>query len=109
VAAGGSALVVPTDVADSTPVHSLAQAAVERFGRIDTWVNDASLSLYRTPVDLEVADVARLRQVNVMGQVHGVKAALPMMRRQERRHDHPDQLGAGRPRGSAAGADSAGV
>jgi NAD(P)-dependent dehydrogenase (short-subunit alcohol dehydrogenase family) len=45
-AAGGITLVVPTDVADFEQVQALATAAVERFGRIDTWVNGASVSLY---------------------------------------------------------------
>ncbi len=81
-AAGGIPLVVPTDVADFGQVQALARAALERFGRIDTWVNGASVSLYGTMVDLEVPDIARLVQVNLMGQVHGVKAALPVMRAQ---------------------------
>jgi NAD(P)-dependent dehydrogenase (short-subunit alcohol dehydrogenase family) len=81
-AAGGTALVVPTDVADFEQVQALAQVAVERFGRIDTWVNAASVSLYGSMIDLAVPDIARLVQVNLMGQVHGVKAALPVMRGQ---------------------------
>jgi NAD(P)-dependent dehydrogenase (short-subunit alcohol dehydrogenase family) len=81
-AAGGIALVVPTDVADFEQVQALARAAVERFGRIDTWVNGASVSMYGTMSDLAVPEIARLVQVNLMGQVHGVKAALPVMRTQ---------------------------
>lgn len=81
-AAGGTALVVPTDVADFGQVQALARTAAERFGRIDTWVNGASVSLYGTMSDLEVPDIARLVQVNLMGQVHGVKAVLPIMRSQ---------------------------
>src|SRR4051812_49836716 len=41
---GGQALVVPTDVADWSQVARLADAAVERFGRIDTWVNNAGVT-----------------------------------------------------------------
>jgi len=39
--AGGTALVVPTDIAVWPQVQHLAQAARERFGRIDVWVNNA--------------------------------------------------------------------
>ncbi|MDP9461416.1 MAG: SDR family NAD(P)-dependent oxidoreductase, partial [Actinomycetota bacterium] len=81
-AAGGTPLVVPTDVAEFEQVQALARAAVERFGRIDTWVNGASVSLYGTMSHLPVPEIARLVQVNLMGQVHGVKAALPVMRAQ---------------------------
>jgi NAD(P)-dependent dehydrogenase (short-subunit alcohol dehydrogenase family) len=81
-AAGGTPLVVPTDVADFGQVQALARAAIDRFGRIDTWVNGAAVSLYGPMSDLEVPDIARVLQVNLMGQVHGVKAALPIMRAQ---------------------------
>jgi NAD(P)-dependent dehydrogenase (short-subunit alcohol dehydrogenase family) len=37
-------LTVPTDVTDADQVEALAQAAVDRFGRIDVWVNDAGPS-----------------------------------------------------------------
>ncbi|WP_157937150.1 SDR family NAD(P)-dependent oxidoreductase [Geodermatophilus chilensis] len=57
-AAGGTALVVPTDVADATAVQALADTAVERFGRIDTWVNNASVTSYGTVADTPVADIA---------------------------------------------------
>jgi NAD(P)-dependent dehydrogenase (short-subunit alcohol dehydrogenase family) len=40
-AAGGTALAVPTDVADPGSVTSLASAAEERFGRVDVLVNNA--------------------------------------------------------------------
>lgn len=77
---GGEALAVPTDVADWGQVESLARAAVERFGRIDTWINDAGVGIAGPIADVDVADFQRLVQVNVMGTIHGVKAALPHMK-----------------------------
>jgi NAD(P)-dependent dehydrogenase (short-subunit alcohol dehydrogenase family) len=44
-AAGGQALGVPTDVTDEPAVAALARRAVERFGRIDIWVNNAGVYL----------------------------------------------------------------
>jgi NADP-dependent 3-hydroxy acid dehydrogenase YdfG len=44
-AAGGQALPVPTDVTDEGAVAELARRAVERFGRIDIWVNNAGVYL----------------------------------------------------------------
>src|SRR3954470_983241 len=41
---GGRAEVVATDVAEWESVERLAHAAVERFGRIDTWINNAAIS-----------------------------------------------------------------
>src|SRR4051812_21002632 len=38
---GGEAIPFPVDVGDEEGVRALAQTAVDRFGGIDTWVNDA--------------------------------------------------------------------
>jgi NAD(P)-dependent dehydrogenase (short-subunit alcohol dehydrogenase family) len=78
---GGQALAVPTDVAQWPQVQALAQAAVERYGRIDTWVNAAAVHLYGRAEDITVGEFARVIQINLMGQVHGAYAALPELRR----------------------------
>lgn len=80
--AGGQALVVPTDVAVWSQVSALADRAVERFGRIDAWVNVAAVSLFATVEQAEPEELAQVIRVDLMGTVHGVKAALPTMRRQ---------------------------
>ncbi|HET7866148.1 MAG TPA: NAD(P)-dependent oxidoreductase [Burkholderiaceae bacterium] len=50
VAAGGQALVVPTDIRDENAVAAAVQAAVQRFGGIDILVNNASaINLTPTP------------------------------------------------------------
>jgi NAD(P)-dependent dehydrogenase (short-subunit alcohol dehydrogenase family) len=80
--AGGRALPVVTDVAEWPQVEALARAAVEKFGRIDTWVNNAAISAYATVEQMEIGEVQRVVQVNLMGQVHGMKAALAQIRAQ---------------------------
>jgi NADP-dependent 3-hydroxy acid dehydrogenase YdfG len=45
-AAGGQAIAVPADVTDRGQLEALAQAAVSRFGRIDTWINNAGIGMY---------------------------------------------------------------
>lgn len=77
---GGRALAVPTDVSDFDQVTALASRAVERFGRIDTWVNNASVSTYGTVEQLDVAEIRRVIEVNLLGEIHGMKAALPHLR-----------------------------
>ncbi len=81
-AAGGRTLPVPTDVADWSEVEALAARAVEAFGRIDTWVNGAAVSAYGRMEELPVEQVRRVIEVDLIGHVHGIKAALPHMRRQ---------------------------
>ena len=47
---GGRAIAVPTDVTDRVAVEALAHAAVDEFGRIDIWVNNAGGSPIQTPL-----------------------------------------------------------
>ncbi|WP_188189396.1 SDR family oxidoreductase [Nonomuraea sp. SYSU D8015] len=82
--AGGEALAVPTDVTDAQAVKELAQGAVERFGRIDVWVNCAAVTAFGAFSEVPLADFRRVLEVNVMGYVHGARAALPYLRDQGR-------------------------
>lgn len=79
---GGQALAVTVDVAAWEDVRSLAERAVEEFGRIDTWVHAAAVSAYGEIAEVSVDDIERVIQVGLLGQVYGVKAALPVMRAQ---------------------------
>jgi short-subunit dehydrogenase len=77
---GGTPEVVVTDVADADQVERLADRAVERFGRIDTWVNNAAVSIYASVDELEPEEMERLVRVNLMGQMFGCRAAVSRMR-----------------------------
>jgi short-subunit dehydrogenase len=79
---GGAAEVVVTDVAEWPQVERLAQRASDRFGRVDTWVNNAAVSAYATVEESTVEEIDRLLQVNLHGQIYGMKAALPHLARQ---------------------------
>ena len=75
----GEALVVPTDVANYAQVEELGRRAVERFGRIDTWVNNASVAVYAGFVDTTNDEFQQVMDVNLMGTVHGCRVALAHM------------------------------
>ena len=77
---GANALAVGCDVADAAQVQRLAVAAVGKFGRIDTWVNNAGLGIYGRLDELDDADSRRLFDVNFWGVVNGCRAALPHLR-----------------------------
>ena len=49
-ASGGRALAVPTDVTDRDALVALADAAIEAFGGLDIWVNNAGGSTVRSPL-----------------------------------------------------------
>jgi len=82
--AGGRALVVPADVTDWEQVQQVAKSAVDTFGRIDTWINNAGISVYATAENTTVEEAHQVMHTNFMGMVHGVSAALPYMKRQGR-------------------------
>ena len=71
---------IVADVADAAQVERVAQAAVDRFGRIDTWVNNAGVSVYAAVEHLEPAEMARVMAVNLLGVMHGSLAAIPRLR-----------------------------
>lgn len=76
---GGRAVAVPTDVTDLESVQRLADRAVGEFGRIDAWVNNAAVSAVGLFDEIPVAEFRRVLEVNLLGTVHGIKAALPYL------------------------------
>ncbi len=79
---GGRAEAVVTDVGEWHQVDALARRAVERFGRIDTWVNNAAVSLYGTFDALTAEEMERVIRVNLVGQMYGTLAAIPHLKGQ---------------------------
>ena len=79
---GGDAVAVEADVADREQVERVAAAAIERFGRIDTWVNDAGVSIYGRLDEVSEEDSRRLFDTNFWGVVNGSLIALPHLKRQ---------------------------
>jgi short-subunit dehydrogenase len=77
---GGESICVVTDVGRREEVDAAAQAALNRFGRIDTWVNDAGVSIYGRLDQVSEADSRRLFDTNFWGVVNGSLAALPHLK-----------------------------
>ena len=79
-AAGAQALVVETDVADRSQVGRLVAAAVERFGRIDTYIANGMVTVYTEAHRLAEDELRRVFDVNFFGGVYGYWASLPHLR-----------------------------
>jgi len=79
-ATGGHALAVPADVSDRVEMQGVADAAMTQFGRVDTWVNNAGVSMYGRLDEVPEADSRRLFDVNFWGVVHGSLIALPLLK-----------------------------
>lgn len=80
VRSGGSAHAVVADVSDPDDVERLASAAVERFGALDTWVNNAGVSFYGRLTEVAMEDMRQLFEVNFWGTVYGSRAAVARLR-----------------------------
>jgi short-subunit dehydrogenase len=78
-AAGGTALVIPTDVADYEQVEHAAARAEEVLGPIDVWINDAFTSVFAPFTQIEPDEYTRVTQVSYLGFVYGTRAALDRM------------------------------
>ena len=79
---GGEAVAVEADVGEREQVEAVARAAIERFGRIDTWINNAGVSVYARIDEVSDRDTERVFLTNFWGVVHGSRVALPHLRAQ---------------------------
>src|SRR3954454_646613 len=77
--AGGSALLLPTDLADWDAVESAATAVEEAFGPIDIWINNAMTTVFAPFKDVDPDEFRRATEVTYLGTVWGTKAALNRM------------------------------
>jgi len=77
---GAEATLAVADVADRAQVEQIAHTAVANYGRIDTWVNNAGVSIYGRLDQVAESDSRRLFDVNFWGVVNGSMVALEYMR-----------------------------
>src|SRR4028118_638090 len=74
---GGRALVVPTDVSDFQAVENLARQAVDHFGSIDVWVNNAVLVAIGRLEEVPPEANRRIVEATPLGYLHGGAGAGP--------------------------------
>jgi NAD(P)-dependent dehydrogenase (short-subunit alcohol dehydrogenase family) len=83
-AAGGTAFVVTTDVADADAVEHAAALVEDHFGPIDVWVNNAMTTVFAPTWEISPAEFRRATEVTYLGQVYGTLSALRRMRPRDR-------------------------
>jgi NAD(P)-dependent dehydrogenase (short-subunit alcohol dehydrogenase family) len=79
-AAGSEALAIPADHTVQDEVEQIVEQAVDRFGRIDTYVANAIVTVYAETYRYEPDELRRVFDVNFFGMVYGFWAALPHLR-----------------------------
>jgi NAD(P)-dependent dehydrogenase (short-subunit alcohol dehydrogenase family) len=81
---GGTALELPTDVADFEAVDRAAERAETELGPIDVWVNVAFASVFAPFEEITPDEFRRVTEVAYLGYVHGTMAALRRMKPRDR-------------------------
>lgn len=82
-AVGADTLLVQGDVADDAACRALAQAAIDRWGRIDALVNNAGISTFTGAANWDVLDMetfTRIYAVNTVGAFQMVRACAPHLK-----------------------------
>ncbi|MGW2600231.1 SDR family oxidoreductase [Streptomyces klenkii] len=79
---GGTAAFRKLDVTDAADMRAFIDAALAEYGRVDAVVNNAGLMPLSPLAALKTEEWNRMIDVNVRGVLHGIAAALPVMRAQ---------------------------
>jgi short-subunit dehydrogenase len=77
---GGDATYLAGDVADPETLQRVGQHAVETYGRISTWINNAGVGIFGLAEQVSIEDMRRLFDVTFWGVVYGTRAALPRLK-----------------------------
>lgn len=78
--AGGTGLAITADVSDAAALAAAAECVVERWGRIEVWINCAMVTMFAPIADISPAEFRRITEVTYLGYVFGSMAALAHMR-----------------------------
>lgn len=79
---GAETVAVQTDVTREPEVDRLAKRAVETFGRIDVWINNAAVAVFARIEDTPIRSYRRLMDTNFFGSLYGARAALRQFHKQ---------------------------
>jgi short-subunit dehydrogenase len=83
-ARGGTAIVVPTDVTREEQVEALVREALDAYGGIDVWVNNAGVTLFGRLEEAPFEAHRRVIETNLLGSMLCARVLLPVYRRQHR-------------------------
>lgn len=83
---GKDALAVTADVTRRVEVELALARALERFGRVDVWVNNVGRGITRPVSQLTDEDLDEMMRVNVKSALYGMQAVLPHFKQREAGH-----------------------
>lgn len=83
---GDQVLILEVDVTNASQVQNAINRANEYFGRLDIVFNNAGYSLVGTIEESSTDEVKAMYETNIMGPIHVIQAALPILRAQGHGH-----------------------
>jgi NAD(P)-dependent dehydrogenase (short-subunit alcohol dehydrogenase family) len=83
---GPTALPVVADVTHRDQVQRIVAVALEHFGRVDVWINNAGRGISRPVADLTDEDFDDMMLINAKSALYGMQAVLPHMKERQRGH-----------------------
>lgn len=83
---GSAVLACPTDVTNPGQVQALVNETMRRFGGVDIVVCNAGQLLRRPAVDLSIAEIRQIMEVNFYGALNLIYGVLPIMRKRGSGH-----------------------
>jgi len=78
-AAGGAAIADLNSVADESGAHAVVQTALDKWGRVDILINNATIGARAGFDEITSADIERIIAVNLMGSIWMCRAVWPHM------------------------------
>jgi short-subunit dehydrogenase len=75
-------MVVTTDISKPEDVERLAAAAVQTYGHVDVWINNAGIGAIGRFWEIPLSEHSRLIDINLKGVIYGSHAAIQIFRKQ---------------------------
>jgi len=73
---GHQAAWMEADVSKEEDVNRIAETAIREFGRFDTWVNNAAVTIFGHAMDVSIEDMRKMFETNYWSVVYGSRAAV---------------------------------
>lgn len=91
-ALGNGHVAIQADVSNAAECASVVDCAMKTFGRLDTLVCNAGYALFRSLEEFTADEMRAIFATNVFGTTDAVRAAIPVMKRQQPRDGYRGQI-----------------